>query len=217
MVSGLTIRIDGAQALSVATVMELNALCERAGDQDGAAVVVHVSGAPAGPRADGLTVSLVSKWERALRRLERLAAPTVAIASDDCGAGALDALLATDYRIATTSARLLMPLEGGAAWPGMATYRLSQQAGTARVRKAVLFGTPIPAVEALSLHLVDELVDDPARALERAEELAGAVSGTELAIRRQLLANAATTSFEDALGTHLAACDRALRRAAVAP
>ncbi|MCZ9336264.1 enoyl-CoA hydratase/isomerase family protein, partial [Streptomyces sp. TRM76130] len=41
--------------------------------------------------------------------------------------------------------------------------------------------------------------------------LAGGLSGKELAIRRQLLFDAANTAFEDALGPHLAACDRALR------
>ncbi|KOG89867.1 enoyl-CoA hydratase, partial [Streptomyces varsoviensis] len=37
------------------------------------------------------------------------------------------------------------------------------------------------------------------------------LSGKDLAIRRQLLLDARTTSFEDALGPHLAACDRLLR------
>jgi len=44
-----------------------------------------------------------------------------------------------------------------------------------------------------------------------------AVDGRELSIRRRLLLEAASTSFEDALGAHLAACDRALRRAATDP
>jgi isomerase DpgB len=38
-------------------------------------------------------------------------------------------------------------------------------------------------------------------------------AGAELAIRRQLMDEASWMSFEDALGPHLAACDRALRRA----
>ncbi len=77
----------------------------------------------------------------------------------------------------------------------------------------MLFGTPIEATEALALCLVDELADDVVTALAAATELTGAVSGAELAIRRQLMLDAATVSFEDALGRHLAACDRALRQA----
>ena len=38
-------------------------------------------------------------------------------------------------------------------------------------------------------------------------------TGRELAIRRRLLLDATTTSYEDALGAHLAACDRAVRSA----
>jgi isomerase DpgB len=44
--------------------------------------------------------------------------------------------------------------------------------------------------------------------------VASAAPGAELAIRRQLMLEAMTTTFEDALGTHLAACDRALRSVA---
>jgi len=43
---------------------------------------------------------------------------------------------------------------------------------------------------------------------------AGTFTGKEVAIRRQLLLDAAQHSFEEALGAHLAACDRALRRVA---
>jgi isomerase DpgB len=40
------------------------------------------------------------------------------------------------------------------------------------------------------------------------------MDGAEMAIRRQLIFEAGSTTFEDALGAHLAAADRALRREA---
>jgi|SRR5882757_1224407 len=49
--------------------------------------------------------------------------------------------------------------------------------------------------------------------LEDLAAAAGLRSGREPAIRRQLMYDAATTSFEEALGAHLAACDRMLRQA----
>jgi isomerase DpgB len=209
----LAIRIDGARPLSAESIAAIGAVCDSAEDRrDCGAVVVHVSGAPAEPWARDLNVALVSKWERGLRRLERLPAATIGVATGGCGGTALDALLATDYRIAATSVRLLVPVDAGATWPGMALYRLSHQAGAAAVRRAVLFGTPIEADDALALGLVDELTDEPGSALAAAAELTGAFSGAELAIRRQLMLDAATVSFEDALGRHLAACDRARRR-----
>jgi isomerase DpgB len=211
----LTAAIDGTEPLSPAAVKALDTLCDRVEDRPGpGAVTVHVTGAPKPGWTDGLSVVLVTKWERVLRRMERLPVPTLATAAGDCGGPALDAFLATDVRIATPDARLLLPLDGEATWPGMAVHRLVQQAGAARVRRAVLFGVPIPARQAMTLGIVDELAEDTAGAIETTMELVAGLSGRELAIRRQLLFDAASMSFEDALGQHLAACDRALRGAA---
>ncbi|HET8660211.1 MAG TPA: enoyl-CoA-hydratase DpgB [Micromonosporaceae bacterium] len=211
----LMIRVHGGQPLSVESVAAVSALCDRAEDRGGdARVVVQVSGTPEGAWAGGLTVALVGKWERALRRLERLPMATIAVATGDCGGIALDALLATDYRIAATSVRLMMPAAAGVIWPGMALYRIARQgSNAAAIRRAVLFGVPLDAADALALHVVHEITDDLPNALAAAITLSGAVSGTELAVRRQLMFDAATVSFEDALGVHLAACDRTLRQA----
>jgi isomerase DpgB len=218
--SDLVVRIDGTRSLSAELVAALAAACDSA--EDGSdrggrdalgALILYVSGAPREP-PDDVTVALVSKWERVLRRLERLPTATIAVASGECGGVALEALLATDYRIATASVRLLMPARARATWPGMVLYRLAQQAGVAAVRRAALFGVPILAAEAVAMHLIDELTIDTPSALAAAAELAHAVPGAELAIRRQLMHDALTVSFEDALGAHLAACDRVLRRVA---
>jgi isomerase DpgB len=159
-----------------------------------------------------MPVALVSKWERGLRRLERLPVITIAVADGDCGGPALDALLVADYRIMPAGARLVMPLVAGATWPGMALYRLARQAaGTALARRAVLLGMPIGAAEAQAMGIIDDVAGNAALVLEKAMEVAGAAPGAEFAIRRQLMLEAMTTTFEDALGTHLAACDRALR------
>ncbi len=210
----LELRLDGARPLSDETVASVAAVCGRAEDLDGdAVVVVHVSGSPTGDWTGDLTVKLVSRWEQALRRLERLPATTIAGATGDCGGPALDALLATDHRVATASARFVLPVQAGLVWPGMALYRLARQApNAAPVRHAALFGGVIDVRDARAQHLVHEVTDDLPAALAAAVARASAVSGTELAVRRQLALDAPTVAFEDALGTHLAACDRALRR-----
>jgi len=226
----LTLRIDGSQPLSPAVEKALALVCDHgeagihAGNGNGAGtgngaggghagiVAVHVAGTPVGNWSRGLDVVLVTKWERALRRLERLPMVSVGIANGDCGGVALDAFLATDVRVATPCTRLVIPRDGTATWPGMATFRLVQQAGAARTRRAVLFGRPIDMAEAQALGIVDEVADDPAAELTAVAQLVGDLSGREVAVRRQLLLDATTTCFEDALGTHLGACDRALRR-----
>lgn len=213
----LMIRIDGRLPLSPAPVAALAAVCDRAEDRgERGTVIVRVSGAPpAGTPASGVTMALVSKWERALRRLERLPAAVIALAEGDCGGLALEALLAADYRIARDSVRLLVTVPGDVIWPGMALHRLSHQAGAAAVRRAVLFGAPIDAGAALAMGLIDELAADATIAAARAAQVAEAARDAGLAVRRQLLLDASATSFEDSLGVHLAACDRVLRQAAV--
>jgi isomerase DpgB len=83
----------------------------------------------------------------------------------------------------------------------------------APVRRLALFGVEIGAARAAGLGLVDEVGDDVVALAREALEILGGVPGRELAIRRRLLLDATTTSYEDALGSHLAACDRAVRLA----
>lgn len=211
----IELRINGSKPLTMACVSAVETICAAVESVEATTMLpVYVSGTPDAGWVHNLDVALVTKWERSLRRLERLGVTTVAIASGDCGGVALDALLATDYRIATPDVRVSLPMDGEATWPGMAIFRLSQQVGGTRMRRAILFGTPIDASEGVDLGLIDELAEDPAHALAAAAARTSTLSGTELAIRRQLMFDAATTSFEEALGRHLAACDRALRRSA---
>jgi isomerase DpgB len=217
MVTGptqLSLLVDGGRPLSRESVAELTAVCDAAEDGDtGRIVLVRVSGVPRPEWYRDLSVALVSKWERALRRLERLPAVTVTVAGQDCGGIALDALLATDYRIMAPGARLVLPAGSGSTWPGMALYRLARQAASApSARRAMMFGTPISAADAQAIGVVDEVADDATAAIAAAAQSAAAMRGDEFAIRRQLMQEALTTSFEDALGVHLAACDRALRQ-----
>ncbi|MER5883121.1 enoyl-CoA-hydratase DpgB [Streptomyces sp. NPDC001941] len=217
--AGPELRVDSGRALSPALVAELDAFCDEleSAAGEGRPVGVLLLGGGAGDRdlrGDGVDVHLVSKWERALRRMERLGAPTLALAEGECGGVALDALLAADYRIARANTLLRPHVRPDGVWPGMALFRLASHAGAARVRRAVLFGTPVAAGEALELNLLDEVVGEGEReaAVKAAVELLTAFPGAELAVRRRLLIDATSVSFEDALGSHLSACDRSLRR-----
>ncbi|MEU9246412.1 enoyl-CoA-hydratase DpgB [Streptomyces shenzhenensis] len=204
--------VDGRRPPTAVAVKELAALCDRVEDGGPAVAVLRVTGAPAADWTDGLDTALVTKWERTLRRFERLPAVTVAVAAGDTGGTALDAFLTADLRLAAPGTRLVLPSDGEATWPGMAVLRLVRLLGAGRARRAVLFGDPIDAEQALALGLADTLTAAPEATLAALTTRYAAHAGTELAVRRQLLLDAATTPFEDALGSHLAACDRALRR-----
>jgi isomerase DpgB len=194
-------------------VADVEALADRAEDAStGAVAVIKVTGAADRAWPGDVGIHLVNKWERALRRLERVGVATVGVVTGECGGPAAEVLLSTDYRIATPDLTLRLPALGGQLWPGMVLHRLANQVGVAGVRQLALFGSAISADDAARLSLVDDVVEDVAKGLAVAGNLLGGAAGTELAIRRRLLLDAPTTSFEDALGTHLAACDRALRR-----
>lgn len=214
------LRLSSARPLTQDLITELNAVCDRVEDTGGAEVAVFeltgaVSGEPAPVQwPGGVNIHLVSRWEKAIRRVERLCAPTVAIVEGECSGPALELLLATDYRIGTPRTRLSLGQQAGVLWPGMALHRLEQQVGLARVRRLALFNMAIEAREALPLGLLDEVAEAPHEVLATLLERVGQLTGAEIAVRRRLLLEAATTPHEDALGVHLAACDRALRRQA---
>ena len=209
----LVLRVDGRRPLSPADVEAVLSVCDRAEDGYGAGLLTaYVSGAPTPGWAKDLSVGLLTKWERAVRRLERLGLATVAVAAGEVGGAALDVLLATDVRIAIAGARLVPPTVAEATWPGMALYRLGRQGVGGGLRRAALLGTRIEAEQALAAGLVDVVVDQPDDVLAEIAAGSAAIAGKELAIRRQLFLDADRTSFEDALGAHLAACDRSLRR-----
>jgi isomerase DpgB len=210
----LVLRVDGSRAVSAADIEALLRLCDRAEDAYSAGVLVaYVSGVPLPGWTRALSIGLLTKWERAVRRLERLGVATVAVAAGDTGGAALDVLLATDFRIAVAGTRLIVAADGEATWPGMSLYRLGRQVA-AGLRRAALLGTPIEAGRAVAAGLMDVVVEEPGDALAEVAAAAGDLAGKELAIRRQLLLDAGQYSFEEALGAHLAACDRALRRIA---
>jgi isomerase DpgB len=205
--------IDGSRPVSAAVIAALDVFIDQVEDAPAGFVpVLSATGEPGADHTDPPDVATVNKWERVLRRLERLNRPTVAVVYGDCGGIAVEALLATDLRVAAADTRLYLPTGPGGVWPGMGLYRLANQVGFAHVRRWTLFGNPLSAAEAVAARLVDEVAEDTAAAIAGAIARLETEDGPDLAVRRQLMLDATTTTFEEALGRHLAACDRLLRR-----
>jgi len=218
----LQLELDGRALLCSNLVTQLTALCNHADDVPQPPVVTLLlrggpgeSGHQRWPGA-GIDVHLVNQWEQVLRRIERLKGPTMAAASGVCGGIALEILLATDYRLATAQFRIILSGSHGEFWPGMAIYRLAQQVGLGRARKLVLFGGELSATQAREWGLVDEITEeDAASSVSRCAETLRGRMDPDIAVHRRLLLEAPALSFENALGMHLAACDRVIRRAQV--
>ena len=211
---GIVTTVAGTRPLTELTAA-VNAVCAEAEDRrDHVVVVLRLVPDAGGSREwpGRVTIQDVNRWERAVRRLERLPALTVTVVEGTCGGPALDLLLASDYRIGSADLRLVLPVNDGHFWPGMALFRLVQHLGAGWARKVVLWGVDLSADRAVDLGLVDQLSTDLAEAVHTAAVLRGRISGPETTVRRQLVLEAASAEYEEALGVHLAACDRELRR-----
>jgi isomerase DpgB len=216
---GPMVKLGGAQTL-VELTGAVNAICDQVESRkEKSVMVLQLCGAlPDGREWPGnVNISAVNRWERAVHRIECLAAASIAVAQGTCGGPALDLLLATDFRIGTPDVRLMLPINDGHFWPGMSIFRLVRQVGLARARQIVLWGTDIPLDLASELGLIDRVSDDIPEAVRTAKVLIGHISDRELTVRRQLLLEAGSVEYSDALGVHLAACDRELRRLGAVP
>lgn len=211
---GLLLKVDGTRPLAELTTA-VNAVCNQVADRrETTVVVLELGSTPVDFREwpGDVGIQAVNRWERAIRRLEKQAAVTIAVARGTCGGPVLDLLLAADFRIGAPGLQLLLPVNDGHFWPGMTMYRLVQHLGVARARQIVLWGVDLPLAKASELGLIDQVSADLDEALHTATVLTGRISDRETAVRRQLLLEAVSTEYEEALGVHLAACDRELRR-----
>jgi isomerase DpgB len=215
----LSSKINGNDALSPALVAEFKRICDSVeADAHHSFLLLHVQGDAEPLRAQRwpgeehlIDPHLMSQWEQVLRRLELLRTTTMTVVEGMCGGLALEILLATDYRLMCTGSKIHMNGPLGAVWPGMAIHRLTNQIGVARSRRIALFGGELSETFACETGLVDEAVDDFETSVNKFVESCGEISAAEVAVRRTLLLEATSTSFESALGVHLAGCDRQLR------
>lgn len=207
------IELDGAGPLSGDLTRQLEDTLDRAEDLGPSAVmVVHVLGhlnpISLRPWPGQIDIQLVTKWERLLRRIERALSVTVVLVEHTCSALALELLLVADRRLATRNFSMQHAMPGANPWPSMALYRLARQIGESRARKFFLESSRTLAQQALDLDIVDELIDHPVQV----EHIFRYAPAEDFSIRRRLMQDSLFTGFDDALGAHLAACDRALRR-----
>ena len=134
-------------------------------------------------------------------RIARLPQPTVAAISGYCLGGGLELALATDIRVADTTATFGLPEVGLGIIPSSGgILRLTRAIGPARAKELVLRGRRFEGGEAYVLGLVSVLAEDDAltRALEIAQELA-ALPPLALQVAKRTIDLAAESSREAAV------------------
>ena len=161
-------RPEKHNAISLATLAELQAAVATAADDDSVKVLV-LTGAGGRAFASGSDLSEVVNrdFRKALEpivqglaeQLERTPKPTIAAIDGICMGGGLEVALGCDLRIATPSSRFATP-EGklGIIPGGGATARLPRIVGRGWAMEMMLMGEPIDAERALAIGLVTRLV-----------------------------------------------------------
>lgn len=181
-------------------------------EDDPADVVLAVHGRTA--EVHGADVADWTRWEKTVRRLERLPGLTVGAVDGTVTGPAFGLLLALDLVVATPRTVLTCLDVPAGRLPGMAVHRLAKYVGLGHAKRIVLTGRPVPAAEALRLGLLGEVSADPAAVARELLEDGGDDRARAAYLCRRLLEESYAHSFEDALGGMLAAQDRALREAA---
>jgi len=207
------LRTSGVESIDKITEM-VSTICHHVERQENPMIVLlWIEGCARTETWPGeVSINAVSRWERAVRRLEKLSAPIIAAARGTCEGPASDLFFAADYRIAMADLNLVAPSNHGLAWPGMLLFRAVQKLGPLAAGRLILWGRGLDANVCSSTGLIDELTDDLLVSSQAFLLTLGSTPTREVSIRRQLLQEAMSTSYEDALGIHLAACESELRR-----
>jgi isomerase DpgB len=212
------ISVDGSAILSSTLTGNLADAFDQAEDLGSDAIaLIHVLGCPRPSELKtwpgSVDLQTVSRWERVLRRIERAPLTTLVLLEHHCTRLALELLLVVDCRIARKS--FWTPGRGSEAdiWPSMALYRLSRQLGESRARQFLLDSTALTAERGIELGIIDIVSCDEGLTLQQAtNQLLQYVPPRDYPISRRLLHDCIAPGFEEMLGSHLAACDRTLRR-----
>jgi enoyl-CoA hydratase/carnithine racemase len=135
-------------------------------------------------------------------RVARLSQPTVSAIAGHCLGGGFELALATDFRVAETTASFGLPEVGIGIVPSSGgTHRLVRLLGPARAKELVLLGERFGAEEAHRLGLVTEIAEQGgglARALELAARIA-ALPPVAVALAKQVIDAMPDASYEAGL------------------
>jgi enoyl-CoA hydratase/carnithine racemase len=184
-------RPQARNALTFAMYDRLAEICANI-DQDRSIKAVLLTGAGDKAFASGTDISQFrafdkpedaleyeARIDRVLTALERCRAPTVAAIQGACTGGGAGIAACCDIRIAAGGSRFGFPVArtlGNCL--SMANYaRMAALVGPARVKEMVFLARLVPASEALQIGLINEVVEDPAALMGRAEQVVRTIAG----------------------------------------
>ena len=100
---------------------------------------------------------MLTAFHAAVRALQALEKPTVAVVHGHCLGGGMELALACDFVVADPKAMFALPEITLACYPPMAALLLPRLVGTLRANELVLLGGPLSARKAMQMGLVTSL------------------------------------------------------------
>jgi enoyl-CoA hydratase/carnithine racemase len=185
-------RPDKANALSLAMLEALDdVLAEAAADDSlrvlvltGAGERVFSAGADLSEARDATSITLSPVWESVSGRIAALPCLTIAALNGTLAGGAFGMALACDLRLAVPGAKFFYPvLKNGFLPQPSDAGRMVALIGPARTRLILLGGQKLDAAEALSIGLIDRIVER-----EAMEDTLAALSTDAMAATPHVLA-----------------------------
>ena len=148
-----------------------------------------------------------NKWEKALRRLEKLRLASVACINGQCNYFHFQLILACDYRVATSQSSFQMPEIQKGYLPGMGLFRLAKYIGLGVARRFAFTGSHISASDAVKHGLLDVQceVSQMGGILQELQTSLSSLDSEALQNARRLLNESFSTPYEQAIGHFLAA------------
>lgn len=215
-------RPDAGNRIDVAFLKDMERVCHHLEDRSACRVVVL--------RANGddfcrgidfdafdpnkpLDIHGFAKWEKLVVLLERLPKATIAALHGRVEGGGLQLALACDLRVARADTTLCLPEVHAGFLPGMATFRLAKYIGVGRARRMLITAERVAAAEALTLGLVDRVVDGLDDGVAAAVASLGPTHVVAIEMARRLLDESFAEPYEDAIGHFLAAQHRCISQA----
>jgi isomerase DpgB len=201
----LNMNIEDTASISVELIEKINQLCAQAEADEQVKVVGFTFGKTSGADAGEAIadVALLHKWEKSLRRLENVNALIVAHCEGELSLAAMSILAVSDLRIGTPASSF--GLNGKEVTvPGMLIHRLTQQLNANGLRSLLLLGNRWSAEEAEANGL-QALTEDIIFGLNPH-------AFNDIRVRRKLILEASTASYDETLGLSLSASDRIMRK-----
>ena len=150
-------------------------------------------------------------WQhRVIEALYGLPFVTIAAVNGDaCGGGGLGLAMACDMRITVRKARFWMvPMMLDVVQDFGLSWLMQRQIGPSRTMQMAMLGSPVPAEQALSWGLVNELVEDQpelAARMDALEKQLGGMGTDALRMLKLIIRNGFTSQLREQLGVEAVA------------